>query len=369
MDLPGKTDAIPTFEQLLSGSGRGELLDTFGEKLAWYGWDSRLWILLTGGTLIVLAIYVTLYFLNRYRPQTGSLMLRKPPYNLSAPAIRYISQRGYDTKSVVISLLDAALKGCYKITWRRSGFQAERTPHANFELLNSIERDALASSKFHYWERVAVGSLSNGVTRRVGEKLDRNLKRSYSKLFKKNRGWIAGLILGSLATLFAVFSLQMDGITLKWFGAYLFIFGAFIVLPMIFLLQVIKDRYWYGIFYAALFMVIGTVTLVYLDLRPGTPLFAPAILPLAVINFTFHRKISGYTKKGRAVMDRIHAYQNYLDARFDHYANGMLDIRDLAEDIPYALALDIEDKMTNYFRPMLSRRKFEPYQIFDKIMN
>lgn len=343
------------------------LIENISQKVLWYSHNpsSAILLLATFGTLVLL--FASKIYFTRLQVPASQVRITRPPLNLSASAMRYLLSKGMDSKTPIVSMLNAAIHGCYHITWRANGFVAERNPAADFSAMSEVERDALCYAKNNYWDRVHFSHTPNGVTRRMAARLEQNLSVQYRKLFRQNWGWLAFGIMASLASLWFAFGVNASFSELKWFFAYTFIFALAIVLPIIFLMQVVRDRYWFGILYASVFMMVGMWALIYIESQPGTPLYSIAFVPTALLHFYIARKLPNYTVQGRRIMQAIFAYRQYLKSQFDDVAAGNIPIGQVVQDMPYALALDLDYGFTRYFDPILGKTKYEPYQIFNTI--
>jgi hypothetical protein len=336
-------------------------------KLEWYSQHvPATWLLISTFGILALVFGAKIYF-SRIKAPAPHLHITQPPFNLSAAAIRYVLNKGMDSKTPVISMVNAAIMGCYRISWRATGFLAERNPDADFTLVHEEERDAFTYAKNLYWQKVHFSQLPNGVTKRMSARLEQNLSIQYRKLFRKNWGWLAIGIGLSLIALFVGYTHQASPEIVKWFLAYTSIFCLTIVLPLLLLLQVLKDKYWFGIGYALVFMSIGLWALAYIETRPGTPFFSAGFIPLTLLHFIAAKKLPQYTAQGRTVMQSLLAYRLYLKSQFDGVAEGQIPMSQVVHHMPYALALDLDYGFTRYFDPLLGKTQYEPYQIFNTI--
>lgn len=352
-----------------TGNQDGHLIifDHFGEKIGWYFANPFVWVILLGTVAFLLLYYGVYAYYSRLKNIHTDLRVVRPPLDMSATAMRYLWKKGFDTKITVIALVNAALHGCYRIKWMQESFLAEKNVGADFNLISGTDRPALAFAKDNYWDKVHVSKMPNGVTRRVGERLDKSLSGTYRKYIRRNIGLLLGGIFLSVFAAAAIFSQSPNPDMINYFWMYMGAFSIGIILPMIFLIQVIRDKYWFGITFSLIFMAAGLIALIHIELRPDSQFYSLAVIPLALVNILFARKLSTHTPTGKKIMNHVSAYKNYLTEKFDKVANGEIPFREIVHELPYALALDLDYSFTRYFEPMLEQKKYEPYQIFDEI--
>lgn len=337
------------------------------EKASFYWQDPKILLLLVGGLAVLILYYVLAAVIGRHRPGKSALRIDQPPHQFSPVALRYIYKRGYDTKCLIVSVLNATMKGCYQIRWGAKGFLAQQRPDAPFDTLNRTDQIALAIHGENYWDNIAITRRYNSKTRRMGDQLEKYLRRSFRKLFKKRLLLKIGGFVLSLGICIALFSQAPGKETMPWLAGYLLMLSFFIVVPLIFLFQVLRDRYWYGIFYSLVFLVMGCVGISYLELKAGTPLYSIGVLPFLAINFIATPRLNGLSRKGGILVGQVNAYRNYLQQKMKVVMDQYGTLRPMQDEIPYLLALDLDTGFSPYFQKMLSQVRYEPYQIFDQI--
>lgn len=339
--------------------GISEKTSIFFESPYLYWW--------TGSLALIFLYYFLIKKVAARHRKSMPLPVEAPPRGLSPSAMRYLFTKGFDTKALIIGVISAAQKGCYGIIWKRKSFMAIRNPEGDTDLLSPGEKAALYYNSGNLWDRVTLSHNYTGRSHKMGQRMDTYYKSRFKKYFARRRGFqILGILL-SIASVIALF-LQMPGQNIApVLAGYLLVFGLFLIIPTVFLLQVIKDRYWYGIAYSVIFFVVGITGLVSIEYFSDAPLFSLFVIPLALLNFLFISGVSGYTRRGQLLANEINGYREYLKHRFERIREDDLPLREYAREIPYAMALDIDYAFTPYFHGILSRVKYEPFQIFDQI--
>ena len=339
-----------------------------GEKLGFYFTDSEYLTLYLGILLILFAFYLFAYRLGRTKPLPDYKEVRTPPFDLSPAAIRFVEGMGYDTKCLIVAVLNAAVKGCYRIRWGKKGFLALQSEEPDFSLLSNDEKTALTFRKDSYWDKIYLAGSYSLKTRKMGFRMNKYLKKRYGKLYRSKTGWfIAGVVL-SLALGLLLFGLPQGGRFLGGFCIYMFVLAAFVVTPLIFLRISVRDRYWYGVIMCVFFLLAGMVGLYVLEFKSIGPYMTPVVLPIVAINYFFYKKLPTYTRMGQVVMREIRGYRKYLKDRFvEHEVTQTMSAEEYLQDLPYAMAMDLDYSYTSYFKRILSITKYEPYQAFNYI--
>lgn len=251
-------------------------------------------------------IFVLIYYLYSWAkagedPAGGTIIPRyTPPEGHSPASVRYVKRMGYDHKTFAATLINMAVKGFVTIGKDRHVYSVSRSPDAGRTVLSPAE------------EKVADRLLAGGATIRLeqenyqtigaaGNALKSYLKGKFEKtLFVTNRGYFAG-----------------------------------------------------GIALSAFFLAIS---------YGASPV--PAVIVLGsglalAINAVFYRLLKAPTKAGRRVMDEIEGFKMYLEvAEKDrlNILNPPEETPELFEKyLPYALALDVEQRWAERFAGVLAR--------------
>lgn len=343
---------------------------TFGkiaDKTGVYTQSSPLLMAMGATVLLLTGYFLFVRYWKRPRPLAWSVKVDKLPEWISPAALRYVMQKGFDTKCILVCLLNASIKGCYQIRWASKGFMALRKEDADFSLLNEDERRGLALYPNHYRDRFFVTRDNSRMTRTMAENMDVYYKTSFRRFFRKKRGWLAGgfiasILLSAVIMIIAGFEKHL----LTWM-LYEFVLWIFLILPVFFFSLIFRDRYWFGMAYCFTFIVMGIFALTSIETYLTAPLLTPIVLIPILIPVFFLRKVEAYTVAGQRMVNMANAYRDSLRRRMEDVKAEGGDMMELAAEMPYILALDLEDSITPYFENMLSRTRYEPFQIFDRM--
>lgn len=360
--------ALPGWDS--SGSNNSVFIGRHGdfypwEKFIYYFQDAGNLFLLLFPLVLTTAYFLLVYFRKRYIPKYPDGYLTDPPLGLSPAAMRYISQMGFDTKCLVVGILNASVKGCYNINWRKDRFRAVLATNADFEQLSLDEQLALSYNKENYWGKVIITNTHSTKTMKMSRRMDDYLKKRYGRLINlKRREFIIGAIISGLAGTIA-FALSDAKNGLFIFLGYILVMIMGLVLPMVFLTISMKDKYWYGLIISIMYLGAGLTALYFMERFSDAPFIFMQGLPLLAINVLFYKLLPTYTHNGMRLMNLILAYRSYLDKRFKLAEEmGNADESYYAE-MPYAMALDLDYRQTQYFQKILSRTKYTPYRVLD----
>ncbi len=289
-----------------------------------------------------------------------------PPDNLSPAAMRYIWKMKADNRAFAAALVDLGVKGHVRLVEEEGGWfssdktrierLASDTPLANDEESMLSELAKTGESVVMEQKNYAKFSAARNV-------LNEELKKRYEgKLFRRNWGWAGAgvlLLVGALwltALAVAVASGTAGNMIALSFGATLA--AALLMLLakgisgigncLIFLLAI-------SLFAIALFSGLPALGAVASSgwLLPFAPLLLG--LPVAVSAFFW---IAAPTREGRAVLDRIAGFRQYLSIaereRLDRL-HAPEDTPEIFERyLPYAVALGVENRWADRFRGVLA---------------
>mgnify|MGYP003295912260 CR=1 FL=1 len=340
-------------------------------KLGWWlaDWAPPLVALLGLGGLIAF-LYVAWQRAGR-DPRAGTLVpIFSPPDGLTPSAMRYLTKQKFDNRGFAAALVDAAVKGHIRLVEAPGGLfkKAER----------SIERPATApaAQPLEIPEQVAIDMLvepgetiamdnSNHATFAAAIK---GLSGTYGKRFEgvafnRNLAWafaaLGVAVLGTLLT--AIICLWVDGVT----GSMWMILSPLALVGVILI--------WLGLpqmstsagcaAHAVLALVgaaaaAGSLPAVPMALAAGRwlPIVMSLIgLPLALSAFAW---IDAPTKEGRAMLDRIAGFKQYLSItereRLDRMQAPEDNLQLFERFLPYAIALEVENRWADRFTGILA---------------
>ena len=301
-------------------------------------------------------------------PPAGTIVpLFSPPDELTPAGMRYVRQMGSDNRVFAAALVDMGVRGHIRLVEEEGGwFSRDKTRLerlASTEPLPADEEAALRELAAS-GESIMMEQKNHTKFSAARKSLDEILKRQYEgKLFNKNWGWaIAGaLLLGGAiwlvsASIVAAMGLGMIGVLVP--------LGAAVAAALLFMWTQSATAVgkclvsFVGFAFAAL--AIGTgAPILFQALASGwwLPLAMPLIaLPLVISAFFW---IDAPTREGRAVLDRIAGFKQYLSVtereRLDRMHPPEEDTPQLFERyLPYAIALGVENRWAERFAGVLA---------------
>ena len=305
-------------------------------------------------------------------PRAGTVVpIFAPPDGLSPAAMRYVIKQGLDNRGFAAALVDAAVKGHVRLVEDDGGFFGQTK--------RSIERTATATATaqpLDAAEQAAIeGLVGPGETiamdnenHAIFSAANKGLSESYAKRFEgvafnRNVGWafaaVGTWLLGLLLT--AIIILWIEGVA----GSVYFLLSPIVLLVVIFIwtrLPAMTKMTGCGVH--GLLIVIGglaaagSLPAIPMALAAGRwmPIAIAAVgLPFALSAFAW---IDAPTKDGRAMLDRIAGFKQYLSIterdRLDRMQAPEDNLQLFERFLPYAIALEVENRWADRFTSMLA---------------
>ena len=325
------------------------------------------------GLLLVLLYYFIAWVAVGRDPKKGVIMpLYESPDGLSPAALRYIRKMGFDTEAMAATVVNMAVKGVLKIVEESDGdFQVKKVSD-NISALTEEEKKLFET--FFSGKETFVFKQSNytHVSAAV-ELLKGSLKKSYNKkYFVSNGGYFAfGVLLtiGAVAASYIVSGIKQGP------GFFLLIWLTFWTLGVVPLLVMVVTSWRSvgrsksgkkGLLNAggALFMTLFSIPFLAAEVIVGglylkeySPWMMVIVLATIVLNSLFYYLLKAPTAEGRKLMDRIEGFRRFLAATEQDKLGRMMPIdRNMVnyeKFLPYAIALDVEEKWTGQFKEAL----------------
>ncbi len=336
------------------------------------GWFFADWLppLVAGGGLIALLAFL----LNAWRrvgrdPPEGTVVpIFNPPDALTPAAMRYLTRKSFDNRAFAASLVDAAVKGHIKLSEEKGGIfsstkrfiDRQSTPGVTpLEAAEQASLDALVGPG----ERIEMDndnhSEFSAAMKLLGDRFD---KRFSGTAFNRNLGWAfaaVGVWLAVLWATAAVILVSEGAPEAKMALASAFLFGiAAVIWGMVPKSQGTKGC----VIQAIPFVIAGLGALIALPTIPAAlaagrwiPLGIAALgLPFALSAFAW---IDAPTKVGRGMLDQIAGFKQYLSIterdRLDRMHAPADNIEIFERFLPFAIALDVENRWADRFEGML----------------
>ena len=340
-------------------------------RLGWWlaDWAPPLVALLGLGGLIAF-LYAAWQRAGR-DPRAGTVVpIFAPPDGLTPSAMRYLTKQKFDNRGFAAALVDAAVKGHIRLVEDDGGFfkKSER----------SIERPLKAptAQPLEAAEQAAIeGLVSPGETiamdnenHSIFASVIKGLSDSYGKRFEgvafnRNLGWafasIGVAVLVLLLTALSIIWVEASGGSTMMMLAPLLLVAVIIVwvtLPAMKTGPACAVHLVLAVIAGA--AVVATLPAIPMALTSGRwlPILIALVgIPLALSAFAW---IDAPTKEGRAMLDRIAGFKQYLSIterdRLDRMQAPQDNLQLFERFLPYAIALEVENRWADRFTSMLA---------------
>ena len=318
-----------------------------------------------GGALVI-GFYLLAWLLVGRDPRGGTIIpLFGPPAGMSAAAVRFVAQMGFDDRVFAAAIVGLGVNGHLRLI-DRGGSKEVRHLKGNRPI--DAAEQAVESTLFAKQSTVSLDNSEHEAVGGARDALHQALKRTYvGKLFRNNF-WLSGfgLLVAVLVTALialsygASYGSSAPGILLGLF------------LPLIPIMAGVgmmrkgwqqgggngKLRFNVGLVVVIVSVAIGVAILSY-NAGLGAAIL-PAMVPYVLAGFVSRgfSWLQAPNKAGREVMDRIEGFKQYLSVAEEdrlEYLNPPEKTPELFERfLPYAIALDVENSWANRFTGVLT---------------
>jgi hypothetical protein len=328
--------------------------------------------------LVVLLLYYLIAWSRVGRdPEKGPLVPRyEPPAGLSPAAARYLTRMGLDQKTFAAALIAMAVKG--HLTIGEADGEYTLTKGAGTAPLEPEEK-AAAERLFAGVGAVPLVQSNHKVVGEALSALRGSLRRRMEKVhFVTNRRYLVpGVLISLLAVVGGIVTHRPSrvaeaGFMLLWLS--IWSLGVAVLLTRVVQLwrAALSGRgRLSGSITQAVFATLFALPFVLGELV-GLALFGHLLSPaMAVIfaavagtNLLFHRLLAAPTRAGRTLIDAIDGFREFLSAvegdRLDTLYPAGRTPELFERYLPWALALDVEQRWTERFSEVLARAGAEP---------
>jgi len=341
------------------------------EKLAYFIQDNLPVVLGLIGMIVLIFYYVMIWWRVGKDPSRGLIIpLYEPPANMSPAAIRFIMEMGYDGKTFTSTIVSLAVKGYLKIEEDGKDYLLVKTNSS--KALTGDEKAVLDKLRFSGTNGRQILELeqkNHSILQNAIKGLKNSLKNNFEKTyFLTNRKYfLIGILISVLILLISNVKGSEDQIfSLIWVS-----FWSIGVAALLFTVfkawkgAMNKGRGKVTALGGAIFItifsipfVIGEIVGLYFLSAAGSPLMVVVVALIVVINLVFYHLLKAPTLLGRKIMDKIEGFKMYLSVaeqeRLDSIREPVKTPELFESFLPYALALNVENKWAEKFSDVLS---------------
>lgn len=330
-------------------------------------WRAGFW-----GLLILLPYYLLVWLWRGRDPRPGVLIPRyEPPANVSAADARFLSRMGFDQKTVAAAVIGLAVKGW--LTIRESGGDYRLTAATGHLPPSNDEKVFLDALALPAGQSLAVDKVHRGRFDAARKALRNELKREHLKRhFVTNAPWtLGGLLISSVALFGAAVAggdfAPASFFLLAWLTGWSFGVYALLGTAWHSWADVLRGKW--SMVAPAIFVTLFSLPFVGAELFvigilfANSPLLPVLLFLLAGVNFAFYVWLKAPTRLGRPIYDALAGFRLYLNIAEKDRIN-LLNPPDetpalFERGLPYALALDVEQRWSDRFAGVLAAASTE----------
>ena len=302
-------------------------------------------------------------------PRPGTVVpLFAPPHDLSPAAMRYVWKMGADNRAFAAALVDLGVRGHVRMVEEDGGWlssdkmRLERLPST--APLPDAEQAMLASLASS-GDSIVMEQKNHAKFSAAKKALDETFKKRYEgKLFHRNWGWALAGIVVFIVALWLTAAAVVSATGILDTTMVLVALGALVTTAM--LLMLIQEVGTVG----KCLIVAGIMAFGALAMATGFPVMTAAfasgwLLPLALPLLGLPLVISAFfwiaapTREGRAVLDRIAGFRQYLSITEGERLDRMTPPKETPElferFLPFAIALGVENRWAEKFQNVLAK--------------
>jgi uncharacterized membrane protein YgcG len=340
-------------------------------KIGYFLHDNGAFIFLFIGYIGLLLFYIiSWHHLGRDPQKNAVIPLFEPPSGFSPQALRFIKKMRYDNKMLTSAIVNMAVKKYLTIEKKegrllsKSSYTLKRISHDDSNL--SFPEKAIAQALFASSEKFVLSKNNHEVMEIAISDFKKSLKEEFqAKYFVTNRPII---IIGFLISMVCFIPLIMSNPSLLFPAAFIGFFS-FILLKT--LLDSLRSFQGSGISFQALAPLIATTifAIIFISIIPKD--FFVKELDMCLIaglflatNALFNHLLKRPTLAGAKVINQARGFELFLSAAEKdrlNFRNPPDKTPELFERfLPFALALDLEQKWSEQFANVLAKAQYKP---------
>ena len=330
------------------------------DKMMYFLRDNASLIAAFFGLVILFLYYLVAWIKVGKDPEKGTIIPRfHPPEGFSPAAVRFVIQMGFDHKALAVAIVDMAVKGAITIIQDDDKvFTLHRVSEGKTKLSSGEQKilDALFDSS----GEIVLKSGNHQRVQGAIKALKKTLGRAYEKNYflRNTRYFIPGLVI-TLLSLGAVILSAQDIAEAGFMTLWLSIWtgGCIFLLKMVVAAWRARQKVLSSTFFALPFFggeIFGLAMFV-----SAVSVSAGFLLLLIVfVNLLFYHLLKAPTRHGRRIMDEIEGLKLYLSTAEEERLKLMHPPDKTPElferFLPYAMALDVENKWSEKFEDVLA---------------
>jgi uncharacterized membrane protein len=323
------------------------------------------------GMIVLIFYYVIIWWRVGKDPSKGLIIpLYEPPANLSPAAVRFIMEMGYDDKTFTSTIVSLAVKGYLKIEEDGKDYSLVETK--SNKPLTSDEKAVLDKLSFESKNSRQILELeqkNHSILQNAIKGLKNSLKNNYEMTyFLTNRKYF---LIGILISILILLMSTLTGSGEQIFSLFWVSFWSIGVAALLFSVfkawkgAINKGRVKVTALGGAIFItifsipfIIGEIVGLYFLSNAGSPLMGVVVAFIVVINLVFYHLLKAPTLLGRKILDKIEGFKMYLSVaeqeRLDSIREPVKTPELFESFLPYALALNVENKWAEKFSDVLA---------------
>ena len=309
-------------------------------------------------------------------PRPGTVVpLFSPPDDLTPAAMRYVVEQKLDNRAFAASLVDAAVKGHVRLVEEDGGWfsrnkrRIERHDLPDAKPLPAAEQRSL-NALVGPNESLAMEQENHATFSAARKALSEDFKAAYDgKVFLRNYGWIGAAVAIFVAALWLAASAVVwaEGATTKLLV--LISAAGMAIAALLFHAAPNEKSTGRCLLHLVAAIIGGAAVLAALPVIPDaliTGNWIPLVIPLFGLPFVISSFfwMSAPTREGRAVLDRIAGFRQYLSITEQERLDRMQAPRDSLQlferFLPYAIALGVENRWADRYTSLLAAAAAAP---------
>lgn len=325
---------------------------------------------------LVFGYLFSMWYRHGRDPEKGTVIpLFQPPERLSPEAVRYIYRMGFDIKTFSAATVNLATQGIAKMKDDANTFTLTKINDDTSKL--PAEEKNLVKNLFSASSTINLKQDNYKIIAKAKNDLRKDLKNQYENVyFVTNTKYLTvSILLNLLGFIAAIFFAQDRAgafFALIWLSIWTLGCCALLATAMKSVRQFLFEKSvlaFLGMIFSNLFLIpflIGEIVGFY-ALSDYIPYFTlPLLFVLVMMNVAFYYLLRSPTPAGRKIIDQIEGFKLYLSTTEQDRLQALNPPKQTPETfekwLPYAIALDVENKWGENFNRLLKEAGREPAQ-------